>query len=87
MSDRQNPSASVSFGSMTVRGDGPGHSAARAARDLAAGLGDAVQGMELGGAPLHVDTLKLKLTAGACGAEIARAIRHAIDAKRRGRDR
>ena len=64
-----------------VTGAGSRQEAARLGQTIGDGVAAAVAGQDR---PMHIDTLRLKLAAGASPSEIARAIRQAIDGQTKG---
>jgi len=67
--------------SIKVTGAGSRREAARLGQTIGDGVAAAVVGRDRA---MHIDTLRVKLPAGASPAEIARAIRHAIDGQTKG---
>ncbi|MDB5661824.1 MAG: hypothetical protein JWN59_162 [Sphingomonas bacterium] len=74
MSERDSPAPSVTLGRVAVRGGGRAAGAV-VASNVAAALATATAGATQ---PLRIETLRLRLPAGASRAEIARAIGRAL---------
>jgi hypothetical protein len=67
--------------SIKVTGTGSRREAAQLGRTIGEGVSAALASHDRA---MHIDTLRLKLPAGASPSEIARAIRHAVDEQAKG---
>jgi hypothetical protein len=67
--------------SIKVTGAGSRREATQLGRTIGDGVAAAVAGRDR---PMHIDTLRLKLPAGASPSEIARAIRDAVNGQTKG---